>query len=140
MRRAFILAACCTGAVLGHGHVKEYIIDGTSYPAFDPKYDHEATWNAKRIEWGFPKAKGGVGPVENVATQDIACRFAPLAAPVIEAEARAGANITFKWFDWFGNHKGPLLTVSKSKAICREHLLTVSVYGIASRIRKTRGC
>jgi cellulase len=112
MRQSFILAACCAGIASAHGHVKEYIVDGTTYPAFDPTYDHDAKWNSKRIEWGFPKQKGGVSPVENVASPDIACRFQPLKAPTIEAEVRAGANITFKWFDWFGNHKGPLLTVS----------------------------
>jgi lytic cellulose monooxygenase (C1-hydroxylating) len=111
MLRTLTLAAGWASIALAHGHVKEYIIDGVKYPAFDPSHDYDAKWNAQRIEWGFPKAKGGVGPVENVNGLDINCRFRPLQEPTIEAEARAGANVTFKWFDWFGNHKGPLLTV-----------------------------
>ena len=112
MRQSLVLAACWAGLASAHGHVKEYIIDGNSFPAFDPQHDYEARYNAKRVEWGFPKAKGGVGPVEDVAGMDINCRFRPLKEPGIEGVVRAGANVTFKWFDWFGNHKGPLLTVS----------------------------
>jgi cellulase len=112
MRQQIILAVWWAGVATAHGHVKEYIIDGNNYPAFDPQHDYEEKWGAKRVEWGFNQPKGNVGPVENVAGSDIACRFQPLKVPALEAEARAGANITFKWMDWFGNHKGPLLTVS----------------------------
>lgn len=50
--------------------------------------------------------------MDNVSSLDMTCRFRPLREPALEAVARAGANITFKWTDWFTNHKGPLLTVS----------------------------
>ncbi|KAF2675005.1 glycoside hydrolase, partial [Microthyrium microscopicum] len=100
------------GLVAGHGHLRDYVIDGTTYPAFDPARDYDPKYNIKSIEWGFPKAKGAVGPVENVNSPDVACRFTPLQAPGIESVARAGANITFNWLDWFSSHKGPVLTVS----------------------------
>jgi cellulase len=112
MLNSLIVAASVAGLVIAHGHVQEYTIDGTTYPAFDPQHDYDAKWNAKRIEWGFNKAKGNVGPVENVALPDIACRFNPLKEPNVEGVARAGAEIEFKWLDWFGNHKGPVMTVS----------------------------
>jgi cellulase len=115
MRQSLAVAACCAGLAAAHGHVKEYIIDGLSYPAFDPSIDYRI--DAKRVEYGFPQAKGGVGPVENVNGLDINCRFRPLKEPGYIAEARAGSNVTFKWFDWFGNHKGPLMTVSKDKFV-----------------------
>ncbi|KAF2423317.1 hypothetical protein EJ08DRAFT_701266 [Tothia fuscella] len=110
MRQSFFVTASWAVFAAAHGHVKEYIIDGTSYPSFDPKSDYDAKWSAKRVEWGFSKAKGGVGPVENVNGPDINCRFAPLQAPAITGEVRAGANITFQWADWFINHPGPVMT------------------------------
>jgi lytic cellulose monooxygenase (C1-hydroxylating) len=113
MRSYFVIATWWAGLAAAHGHIKEYIIDGTTYPAFDPAHDYEPKFNVKRIEWGFPKDKGGVGPVDNVGSLDITCRYRPLKEPGIESVARAGANITFKWLDWFESHKGPVLTVSK---------------------------
>jgi cellulase len=117
MRQSFVLTAWWAGLAAAHGHLKEYIIDGTTYPAFDPAFDHEPKYNIKRIEYGFPKAKGGVGPVENVASPDINCRFRPLKEPGIESVARAGSNITFQWLDWFQSHKGPVITVRNNISI-----------------------
>jgi cellulase len=77
----------------------------------DPKF------GSKRIDWGYSITDArmnarGFGPVADVTSPDLTCRFNPLTPPAIHAVARAGANITFKWTDWFTNHKGPLLTVS----------------------------
>jgi cellulase len=113
MLYSLALAACSLGLVAAHGHVSHFIVDGNTYPAFDPSFDYEEKWNVKRIQWGFAKGKGGVGPVENVASPDIACRYRPLKAPAIEAEVRAGSTISFQWLDWFQSHKGPVLTVSR---------------------------
>ena len=33
-----------------------------------------------------------------------------MVAPALNAVARAGSQITFQWTEWFGNHKGPVLT------------------------------
>jgi hypothetical protein len=52
----------------------------------------------------------GFGPVADVDSPDIACRYTPLTPPAIHAVARSGSEISFKWTDWFTNHKGPLLT------------------------------
>jgi len=52
----------------------------------------------------------GTGPVEQVASPDIACRQGPLIAPALNAVARAGSDVLFQWTSWFGNHKGPVLT------------------------------
>jgi cellulase len=111
MRPSFALAACLVSVVTAHGQIKQFVVDGNSYPAFDPSLDYDEQWNAKRVEWGFAKGKGGVGPVENVASPDITCRYRPLKAPGIEAEARAGSTMSFQWLDWFQSHKGPVLTV-----------------------------
>lgn len=89
------------------------MVDGNTYPAFDPQLDYDPKWNAKRIEYGFAKGKSGNGPVEDVRGKDITCRYAPVKTPEIEAEARAGATVSFKWLDWFQSHKGPVLTVRK---------------------------
>jgi cellulase len=62
--------------------------------------------------WGYQKTvTNGTGPVANVASPDIACRFGPLIPPALTAVARAGANMTFQWTSWFENHRGPVLTV-----------------------------
>lgn len=113
MRFLFALAACSVSLVAAHGHVAEFVVDGNKYPAFDPSFDYDEKWSSKRIQWGFAKGKGGVGPVENVASPDITCRYVPLKAPNIVAEARAGSKMTFQWLDWFQSHKGPVLTVCR---------------------------
>jgi hypothetical protein len=82
------------------------------YPAFDPRVDLEFPGGVKRIMWGYQKTvTNGTGPVDNVASPNIACRFGPLIPPALTAVARAGSNISFEWTAWFENHKGPVLTV-----------------------------
>jgi cellulase len=118
MRQSLVLAACWTGFAAAHGHLKEWIIDGTTYPAFDPLYDYDSTTfpSLKRIEYGFPKLRSdigpGVNPVADVKNLSITCRWRPLAEPKLNAVARAGSQMGFKWLDWFSSHKGPVLTVS----------------------------
>lgn len=88
------------------------------YPAFDPRVDLTFPGGVKRIMWGYQKTvTNGTGPVDNVASPDIACRFGPLIPPALTAEARAGANMTFQWTSWFGNHRGPVLTVKNSNVV-----------------------
>ncbi|KAF2421094.1 glycoside hydrolase, partial [Tothia fuscella] len=113
--QSLALAASLATLATAHGHLKEWIIDGTTYPAFDPLYDHGPTFtDIKRIEYGFPKLKNdlgpGVNPVADVNKDSITCRWKPLEDPKIMAEARAGATMAFKWTDWFSSHKGPVLT------------------------------
>jgi hypothetical protein len=84
------------------------------YPSFDPRVDPK--FGSKRIDWGYSityamMTAQGFGPVADVTSPDITCRFNPLTPPAIHAVARAGANI--KWTDWFTNHKRPLLTASE---------------------------
>lgn len=64
--RQYLAIAAWASLAAAHGHVKEYIIDGNTYPSFDPGLDYDAKWSSKRIEWGFSKPKGNVGPVESV--------------------------------------------------------------------------
>jgi len=86
-------------------------VDGTVYPAFDTKVDLSFPGGVRRIMWGYQKTvTNGTGPVEDVASPDIACRFGPLIPPALTAVARAGANMTFQWTSWFENHRGPVLT------------------------------
>jgi hypothetical protein len=81
------------------------------YPGFDPRFD--VSWKQKRIEWGFNghASAQGLGPVANMTSPDITCRFSPVTPPALSAVARAGAEISWKWTDYFANHKGPILTV-----------------------------
>jgi cellulase len=116
MRQTFLLAASWASFAAAHGHLKNWVVDGTTYPAFDPLYDHDPEFpNIKRIEYGFPKLQTdigpGVNPVADVKNLSIACRWRPLSDPQLTAVARAGASVTFQWLDWFTSHKGPVLTV-----------------------------
>jgi lytic cellulose monooxygenase (C1-hydroxylating) len=136
--RQSLVSLLWAGLASAHGHVKEYVIDGTTYPAFDPSHDYDAKFNISRIEWGFPKTRRdigpGVSPVDDVNNLEITCRFRPLKAPGLEAVARSGASVTFKWLDWFSSHKGPVMTVSGPSA---RHRANCKVHGIASRVRQT---
>ena len=88
------------------------LLNHYSYPSFDPRVDLDFP-GVKRINWGYQKTHAeGTGPVEDVSSPDIACRFGPLIPPAIHAVARAGSDMTFQWTAWFGNHKGPVLTVN----------------------------
>ncbi|KAF2426186.1 glycoside hydrolase, partial [Tothia fuscella] len=106
----FLITVLSAGLVTAHGQLKSFVVDGNAYPAFDPAFDYDAKYVSKRIEWGFAKGRGGVGPVERVDGKDVACRFAPLKEPGFAAPARAGSEISFKWLDWFQSHKGPVIT------------------------------
>ena len=77
------------------------------YGAYDPRRDTDPKWNAKRIFWGYSGTRSGLGPVNDVMSPDITCRFTLLTPPSIHAVARAGSNISFIWTDWFRDHPGP---------------------------------
>ncbi|KAF2673904.1 hypothetical protein BT63DRAFT_467491 [Microthyrium microscopicum] len=108
--RSFLVLAGSAGLAAAHGILDGAVVDGTYYPMYDPRLDNDYP-GIKRITWGYPKTNAeGTGPVEQVASKDIACRFGPLVEPKINAVARAGSKITFEWTPWFGNHRGPVLT------------------------------
>ena len=88
-----------------------------SYAGFDPRFDIQ--WNQKRIEWGFSSISSaqGIGPVINVTSPDMTCRFSPTVPPALTAVARAGSDVVYKWTDYPGSHKGPIITVG-SLFIC----------------------
>jgi cellulase len=138
MRQHFLLAASWASCTAAHGHLKSWIVDGTTYPAFDPLYDRSPEFpNIKRIEYGYSKQRNdlgpGVNPVVNVREKSIACRWLPLAEPQLTAVARAGAPVTFQWLDWFINHKGPVMTVRDIYRLL-DCILTLLVHGIAPRL------
>jgi cellulase len=145
MLQSLVLAASLASIASAHGHLKEWVIDGTVYPAFDPLYDHGPNFtNIKRIEYGFPQLKTdigpGVNPVSDVKNLSIACRWRPLEDPKIQAKARAGAQMSFKWTDWFSSHKGPIITVSNQRSFERgTRALTTgnTVHGSPPRIRQS---
>ncbi|KAF2423211.1 glycoside hydrolase, partial [Tothia fuscella] len=108
--KSFISLSALFGLSAAHGIIKTITIDGTVYPGFDPRFDIQ--WNQKRIEWGFSSKSSaqGVGPVSNVTSPDMTCRFSPIVPPALTAVARAGSDVIYKWTDYPGNHKGPIIT------------------------------
>jgi len=98
------------GLSAAHAIVKTLVIDGTTYPGYDPRYD--ISYKQKRVEWGFSNKApaGGIGPTQNMSSADMACRFAPAQPPALMAVARAGSNITYQWGSYYIGHKGPVIT------------------------------
>jgi len=45
-----------------------------------------------------------------MSSPDMACRFAPVKPPALQAVARAGATVTYKWGEYYSSHKGPVIT------------------------------
>jgi hypothetical protein len=128
------LFAASVSLVSAHGWLKDITIDGTEYPSFDPRID--IIFKSKRIDWGYSITNAamnarGSGPVADVESPDIACRFNPLTPPAIHAVARAGSDIVFRWTDWFTNHKGPLFTVGCKSCPVRQlkadHMILILV-------------
>jgi hypothetical protein len=92
-----------------------------SYPGYDARFDQQ--WGQKRIEWAYSNksSASGIGPVEDVKSADITCRFAPLQPPALKAVARAGAEVKYVWTDYYNSHQGPVITVSLSNIAFRHH-------------------
>jgi len=109
--RSFLILVGSASLAAAHGIIDNFVIDGTTYPSYDPRLDGQFP-GVKRIAWGYKKDPivEGTGPVDDVSSPDIACRHLPLLPPAINAVARAGSNISIQWTAWFGNHKGPVIT------------------------------
>jgi hypothetical protein len=123
MRHSFLSTAYFAGLAASHGHDQNYTINGTTHPSLDPQHDYDVKLNAKCIEWNSSKAKGYVRPVEIFALPNITCRFHPLRNRVWRVWRRVGSEIEFKWFDWFGNHKGLLVIDSILHNALNDHYL-----------------
>jgi cellulase len=91
--------------------------DSLRYEGYDARFD--IPWRQKRIEWMYSSNSTGVGigPVTDVNSPDITCRFTPLKAPALKAVARAGSEVVYKWTDYYNSHKGPVITVGCSSFI-----------------------
>jgi lytic cellulose monooxygenase (C1-hydroxylating) len=74
-------------------------------------------WGQKRIEWGYSNKSSvsGIGPVEDVNSADITCRFNPVQPPALKGVARAGAEVKYVWTDYYNSHQGPVVTVGLRK-------------------------
>ncbi|KAK0652354.1 glycoside hydrolase [Cercophora newfieldiana] len=89
---------------LAHGYVYRITADNTVYPGWDVRVDPLIKPAPARIAFGG----GGVGPMTNISSPDMACSRNPTPAPGMTAEVRAGSNMTFYWSHWLYSHKGPI--------------------------------
>ncbi|KAK6349324.1 hypothetical protein TWF730_010073 [Orbilia blumenaviensis] len=102
----FALLSMAT-SVAAHGFVTEIIINGQSYPGFDP-------YNGKYADgitqpWRTQMGENSDGPAIRRFTNSLICQVDAKAAPKT-APAPAGSKITFHWNQWPEAHKGPILT------------------------------
>ncbi|KAF3925303.1 Endoglucanase-4 [Dactylellina cionopaga] len=93
--------------VAGHGFITELIIDGKSYPGYDP-------WNGKYADgitqpWSLNGGPNADGPAIFRFYNSLLCQRGPRPAQK-SAPTPAGSNITFNWSQWPEAHKGPILT------------------------------
>ncbi|KAI5461424.1 glycoside hydrolase [Mariannaea sp. PMI_226] len=94
--------------VLGHGHVKNLIINGVSYEGYDSvnfPYKHDppivAGWTIEQLDNGFVSPEAYYEP-------DIICHREAVPAKG-HVEVAAGDVITVQWSEWPDNHHGPIL-------------------------------
>ncbi|KAK6530464.1 hypothetical protein TWF694_003816 [Orbilia ellipsospora] len=96
-------------SVTAHAYVKEFIVDGKSYPGFDPfepiqpgiidqPWDTNFRHKANTDAYAKPEGK-----------DEIVCRKNAQPVPTI-AKARAGSYVTFRWSRWQINHIGPIIS------------------------------
>ncbi|KAF3238132.1 hypothetical protein TWF217_001774 [Orbilia oligospora] len=111
MKLASLVAAILSAAttVSAHAYIKEFIIDGQSYPGFDPFEPPRPGIVDQYWDTNFRNKKNTDAYVPPGSGDEIVCR--KNAQPVqTVAMARAGAYITFRWTRWQTNHIGPILT------------------------------
>ncbi|KAK0709652.1 glycosyl hydrolase family 61-domain-containing protein [Lasiosphaeria miniovina] len=94
--------------VAAHGHVKNIVVNGLSYQAFDPSTfpymqnpPKVAGWTAANTDNGF------VGP-ESFAAGDIICHKSATNAGG-HAVVAAGDKVFIQWDTWPESHKGPVI-------------------------------
>ncbi|KAK6512539.1 hypothetical protein TWF481_001424 [Arthrobotrys musiformis] len=93
--------------IKAHGFISEVIINGKSFPGFDP-------YNGKYADgitqpWASQQGANADGPAILRFENSLLCQVGAKAAPQTAA-APAGSKITFHWNQWPEAHKGPILT------------------------------
>ncbi|KAI0142941.1 lytic polysaccharide monooxygenase [Xylariaceae sp. FL1272] len=104
---SFLALAVYATSVVGHGHVREVIANGISYPGYD-------RWGSKdqsdAVTWSFTTEDEGPVSINDINGPNIAChngaQNAQSSVPV-----NAGDTVTLKWFNEIGGfeHPGPIM-------------------------------
>ncbi|KAI1261882.1 lytic polysaccharide monooxygenase [Xylariaceae sp. FL1019] len=100
------LALYATSAI-GHGHVREVIANGVTYPGYD-RWGSDDQSDA--VTWSYTTKDEGPVSIDDINGPNIAChngaKNAQSSVPV-----KAGDTITLKWFNEIGGfeHPGPIM-------------------------------
>ncbi|KAK6352834.1 Esterase/lipase/thioesterase [Orbilia brochopaga] len=125
MKYSIVLAASSALAPLvsAHGYVDPAVINGVTYPGWNPNVDPYLSPTPQRI---FRKIPGN-GPVIDLSLIDVQCNgytdggFATAPAP-ISASVAPGSTISLKWTTWPDSHKGPVITyMAKCPGSCSSY-------------------
>lgn len=101
-----LLAATLAPGVLGHGYLKEIIVDGKSYGGWQPYSDPYITPTPVRYTRVFPDN----GPVPDFTTADITCNKGGNIPIANNIPVTAGSQVKFQWDQWGSSHSGPVMT------------------------------
>ncbi|RYO79240.1 hypothetical protein DL764_010038 [Monosporascus ibericus] len=101
------LAATAT-VVLGHGHVREVIVNGRSYHGFERWASNQDL--SQVVTWQFTTEDEGPVPIGSLENPDIICHQGAQNA-LASVPVNAGDEITLKWFNSIGGfeHPGPIM-------------------------------
>ncbi|EGS19579.1 uncharacterized protein CTHT_0040570 [Thermochaetoides thermophila DSM 1495] len=106
--KTLISALAGAASVAAHGHVKNFVINGLSYQAYDPTvfpYMQNppivAGWTSANTDNGF------VGP-EDYSNPDIICHKSATNAKG-HAVIKAGDSVYIQWDTWPESHHGPVI-------------------------------
>ncbi|KAF9653186.1 glycoside hydrolase, partial [Thelephora ganbajun] len=97
-------------SVAAHGYVSQVVADGQTEPAWAPFSDPYMNPVPVRVVRKIP----GDGPVMDISSSSIACNQGGNDGTSKVFDVNAGSDMTFKWTNWPGEHKGPVTTFMAS--------------------------
>ncbi|CAJ2510467.1 Uu.00g132760.m01.CDS01 [Anthostomella pinea] len=105
--RTLLALAISPIAVLGHGHVRDVIVNGVTYPGYE-RYENQDL--SKVVGWPFTTEDEGPVPVSSLNDPDIICHQGATNAKA-SVPLNAGDEITIRRFNEIGGfeHPGPEL-------------------------------
>lgn len=137
-----LIISCFVTAVASHGFVESVVVDGQSYPGFDPNSDPYASPVPARVIRKIPSdGPGTCFPTEDcmqslnhhivvtaMTSTDLTCNKGGQAGSSMSANVKAGGTVVWEWNQWLS---GTSISVSLARSLLInmvDHLGPVSTY------------